>query len=156
MSWVLWQHFWEHSVPSEDIRTLRRLDRGSIAMWSMSQQGIVGALNNMREDNNMNIVQQLLPCLGEFLWYSVQSTPAVWPSVLLHQENASLEQSVLLLSYKIKFANKWQEHVPLSPHRLSTPHTWNEPVKSCKPELCLVSIINNTFLDADVYTEEWH
>ena len=34
-------------------------------MWSMSQQGIIGALNNMREDNNMKIVQQLLPCLGD-------------------------------------------------------------------------------------------
>jgi len=43
----------------------------------MSQQGIVGALNNMREDNNMKIVQQLLPCLGEFLWDSVQGTPGV-------------------------------------------------------------------------------
>jgi len=68
----------------------------------------------MREDNNMKIVQQLLPCLGEFLWDSVQRTPGVWPSVLLHQENASLQQSVLLLSYKIKFANKWQAHVPLA------------------------------------------
>jgi hypothetical protein len=57
----------ENSVPSEDILTLGRLDRGSIAMWSMSQQGIEGALNNTWQNNNMKIVQQLLPCLGEFL-----------------------------------------------------------------------------------------
>ena len=55
-----------------------------------------------------------------------------------------------------KIANKWRAHMPLTPHRLSTPHTWNAQVESCKPELCLGSIIYNTSLDADVYTEEWH